>query len=887
MQAQSSPSRQSGSGTKSERSSSSAAAAASGLALAAGILQSLRPRQRQGRISCAVSLTQRLVADGWADEESEAAPGMNSRAPLLINGEIVLTKDTFPVSSPATGSLVGLAPQVSAAQIKAAVESAHRAASPWAALSAAERHAALKCCAEKLRAELEPLATLQTNESGRPLPETRIEILVAAANFENAGRLLDISKQEDICEDEHKKVVVRRVPLGVVAVIAPWNAPIVLGWKPTSSALACGNTVVLKPAPQTPLTTLRIGELLRPLLPPGVLNVVVGTDTSAPRPGELLISHPLVKKVVFTGSTAIGRKVMSACAKDFKRILLELGGNDAAIIRHDCDPHDIVDGVFSAAFFNNGQTCCAIKRIYVHQSIYDRFVDAFVARARRARLGNGLIEGVELGPLASGVQLKHVTELVEDARKNGGRVLCGGGATAGPPGDDGPNTGLFYLPTIVVDVAEGVRLVDEEQFGPVVPVMPFKTDEEAIRRANGTSYGLGASVWSADVEKANAIADQLKAGTVWVNRHCEFIRNAPFGGIGSSGIGRAGDLSARDLAEYTELKTVVLARGPQPNVVEVPPMACVTIEGRATELLRQRLTKIRSRPWRNPLAFEAAARDAVLEFPLQPVNFRTSVLSVADPEGPCCVVVRGFPVELTFGALPAAPGADGSKADIASEACLMGSMALLGASAFSYRSHDNENPFAHLFTKSILHETGDVFGWHRDGRCSPAFDAPRRFYRPEEHVPDFVAAFCLRGDEPASASYVDFRELATAMAPEDLSCLQRETMTFFDTDTGHRTEQVHVVSPSPLDDNSYIIDLKHPDRFEPEGHPEAISAYRRACDVAQSKAHRVDLHPGDMVVFNNKRCVHAWSPKESTRGAWLQGVRASCAVKNWPSRSVQ
>jgi len=882
-QIQSSSSHQPGWRTGTARIGLSAPAAASGLAFATCLLRT-RPRQR--RTQSAASLAQQLVSDGWTEEDNETAHGMHSRAPLLINGKTILTKDTFRVLCPATGNLVGLAPQVSIPQINAAVEAAHRAAEPWASVCIMERRRMLKSCADVLRAELEPLATLQTNESGRPLPETRIEILVAAANFEHAALLLDIRTQEDICEDEHKKVVVRRIPLGVVAVIAPWNAPIVLGWKPTSSALACGNTVILKPAPQTPLTTLRIGELLRPLLPPGVLNVVVGRDTMTPRPGEILTSHPLVRKVVFTGSTAIGRKVVSACAQDFKRMLLELGGNDAAIIREDCDPHAIIDGVFSAAFFNNGQTCCAIKRLYVHESIFDHFVETFVARARRARLGNGLNQGVELGPLANDVQLGHVNELVKDARKNGGQVLCGGGAIAGPPGDDGPNTGLFYLPTIVVGIAEGVRLVDEEQFGPVVPVMPFKTDEEAIRRANGTSYGLGASVWSADIEKANEIADKLKAGTVWVNRHCEFIRNAPFGGIGNSGIGRAGDLSARDLAEYTELKTIALAKAPPPAPAEVPTMACVRIDGQATEMLRERLATIREKPWLDADAFEADARDAVLQFPLQPVNFRSELLSVADPAGPCCLVVHGLPVELTHGALPSAPGVPGSKTDTASEACLIGSLALLGASIFTYHSQDDDKCPRNLFRESVLHESTEMFGWHRDGRCSPAFHPPRRYYRSEEHVPEFVAAFCLHAQEPASASFVDFRDLCAAMTPDELSCLQNEPMAFFDNETGLRTEQVYVACPSPLDDGSYIVDLRHPDRFEAEGQPQAVSAYQRACDLAHKLTQTVQLQPGSMVIFNNKQCLHAWTPAESHKAPWLQAVRASCGAKNWSGRRV-
>jgi len=848
-----------------------------------GAARSSRPLRRGRGAPDSGSLRTRLFAQdesGWdaaevAEDESMAPL---DRAPLLIDGKLALTKTTFKVTSPATGNLVGLAPNVSKVQIDIAVRAAHRAAEAWGAMPHSKRRDILVACAGLLREKLEPLATLQTNESGRPIAETRIELMVAAASFENAGRLLNIEREDCIAEDEDKRVVVRGEPVGVVAVIAPWNAPIVLGWKPTAIALACGNTVVLKPAPQTPLTTLRIGELLRPLFPPGVLNVVVGTDDTSPRPGEVLTGHPLVRKVVFTGSTANGSKVMEACSKDFKRMLLELGGNDAAIIRHDCDIQSTADALFKGTFFNNGQTCCAAKRIYVHESIFDSFAEAFASRCRRAVLGNGLTAGVELGPLANNVQLKHVTELVEDARKNGARILCGGGAIAGPPGDESSNTGLFYLPTIVVGIIEGTRLVDEEQFGPVVPLMPFKDDAEAIRRANATTFGLGASIWSSDIETANMLARQLKAGTVWVNRHCEFIRNAPFGGVKSSGIGRSGDLGKNDMAEYTEVKTLVLAKARKVVVAPLPavPVARVLIEDKAQAILRQLLLKIRVQLRKDADAFEAATREAVRTFPFQPMNFRAAIESLAKPDGPPCVLVSGLPVKPPS-------GQDGAAYSV-SEALLIGTLGLLGARAFAYESGPSR-PGEEALVREL--DPIEAVGMHRPGRCWPPFEAPRRYFRPEEQVAEFVASICARSDSEKSVSVtiVDFTRLCDAASVEDLDCLRQSPLAFFDKESGRRSERVTVVCDSQVVGMPPIVDLRSLDRFEPEGDAAAVAAYNRVCEVAGGICESLELNSGDMVIFNNKRCLHSWS--DGVRTACLYTAYASRAAVSWPNRLTQ
>jgi len=498
-----------------------------------------------------------------------------------------------------------------------------------------------------------------------------------------------------------------------------------------------------------------------------------------------------------------------------------------------------------------------------------------VARARRAKLGNGLNSGTELGPLASYLQLRHVTELVDDARREGGRVLCGGGATAGPPGDEGPGTGLFYLPTIVVGIREGTRLVDEEQFGPVVPVMPFKDVNEAVRRANGTCYGLGASVWSRDVAKANSLADQLRAGTVWVNAHCEFIRNAPFGGIGSSGIGRAGDLGLRDLAEYTELRTMCLAVPPVPTVKAVArAIPCISVQAKAQGMLGQRLASIRTDLHQDPDTFAAEAKEAVRTFPLQPVDFRPALLSILEADGPPCVMFSGMPTEQHLDTSVAGRSqSSSSRSGLGhsnGEALLMGVAALLGACAVGYKGHRNE-----AFVRELPADAHAGCGWHRGGRCSPAYEAPRRFYRPEELVPDLVAAFCIRSDSSTSLQLVDLQRLCDVIAVEDLNCLRCHPLTFFDNETGVRSEQVLVAADSADQASAVpILDLREPSRFEAEGIPEAVAAYERVLQAAEANSESLKLRSGDLIILNNKRCLHAWGRPEPDEQALLQTLHA-------------
>jgi hypothetical protein len=405
--------------------------------------------------------------------------------------------------------------------------------------------------------------------------------------------------------------------------------------------------------------------------------------------------------------------------------------------------------------------------------------------------------------------------------------------------------------------------------------MPFKDAGEAVRRANGTCYGLGASVWSRDVAKANELADQLQAGTVWVNRHCEFIRNAPFGGIGSSGIGRAGDLSSRDLAEYTELRTMCLAVPPVPTVKAVArAIPCVSVQAKAQAMLGQRLASIRSDLHQDPDAFAAEAKEAVRTFPLQPVDFRPALLSILEADGPPCVMLSGLPAESgTSIAGRSQSSSSSSKSGLGhgnGEALLMGTAALLGACAVGYRGHHNE-----ALVRELPADAHEGCGWHRGGRCSPAYEAPRRFYRPEEHVPDLVVAFCVRSDSSTALRLVDMHRLCDTITVDDLNCLRHNRLTFFDNVTGVRSEQILVAADSAeLASPVPILDLREPGRFEAEGNPEAVAAYERVLQAAEATSEFLKLRSGDFVILNNKRCLHAWSRPEPDGHALLQTLHA-------------
>jgi acyl-CoA reductase-like NAD-dependent aldehyde dehydrogenase len=337
-------------------------------------------------------------------------------------------------------------------------------------------------------------------------------------------------------------VELRYFPLGVVGIITPWNAPINLAAGPLTSALYTGNTVVLKPSPYTPLCTLKMGEIAKDIFPPGVVNVLAGGDDL----GQWMTEHKGIDKIAFTGSVATGKKVMASAAQNLKRVTLELGGNDPAIVLEDADVKSIASKIFFACFVNSGQVCMAIKRIYAHERIYDQLCDALVEEARKAKVGDGLDPATQLGPIQNKMQYEKVKGILEDTRKRGGRILAGGVVPEGP--------GYFIPPTVVADIPEDSALVREEQFGPIVPILKFNDLEDVIRRANDTRYGLSGSVWSSDIERATGIAQRLEVGTAWVNQHRATSAVIPFGGAKESGVGR--QYSILGLKGYMEPRVI-------------------------------------------------------------------------------------------------------------------------------------------------------------------------------------------------------------------------------------------------------------------------------------------------------------------------------------------
>jgi len=343
---------------------------------------------------------------------------------------------------------------------------------------------------------------------------------------------------EVIQDDAQARIEVRRKPLGVVGSITPWNWPLMIAIWHVIPALRTGNTVVIKPSSLTPLTTIRFAELSNEVLSPGVLNIV----TAECGIGSAVASHPDIAKMVFTCSTPIGKNIMQSACGNLKRLTLELGGNDAGIVLPDVSVEEIVPKIFAAAFNNNGQTCVALKRLYVHEDIHA----ALTKVATGVSTGNGLEKGVDLGPLQNKDQLDLVVALAEDTRKAGGRFLCGGIKPGG--------IGYFYPVTLVADVNDGMRLADEEQFGPILPISKYSDIDEAIRRANNSPFGLGGSVWAKDIEKAKILAMRLECGSAWVNTHADIQPNAPFGGMKESGFGV--EFAREGLAEYTSIQTV-------------------------------------------------------------------------------------------------------------------------------------------------------------------------------------------------------------------------------------------------------------------------------------------------------------------------------------------
>ncbi|WP_186167950.1 aldehyde dehydrogenase family protein [Burkholderia gladioli] len=463
---------------------------------------------------------------------------------LSIAGRQVAGKKTINVLNPATEQVLATCSVADEGQLDQAVAAASKVQGHWANMSHQFRSGRLLQLASAIEARTEELANLLTSEQGKPLGEAKLEIAGAAAVIKfYATQELPIVVLE---ENESGRILEQRLPLGVVAAITPWNFPVILLAMKIAPALIVGNTVVAKPSPYTPLTTTVIGKIANAIFPPGVLNVIVDNNDL----GEKLTSHPLVSKISFTGSTETGKRVMSSAAATLKRLTLELGGNDAAIVLEDVDVEATAEKIFAAAMFNAGQVCLATKRVYAHRSVYSKLCAALTNLAKNAVVGDGTDPRVTVGPVQNRAQFEKVLSLIESA-KTAGSVLAGGNRLDRP--------GYFIQPTIIADLPNNAPLVMKEQFGPVLPVLPFDDVDDAIEWANASELGLGGVVWSKDTNRALDVALKIDSGIVWINKFLEIPFTVPFGGAKQSGIGR--EQGIEGMKEFTQAKVINIAPG--------------------------------------------------------------------------------------------------------------------------------------------------------------------------------------------------------------------------------------------------------------------------------------------------------------------------------------
>jgi len=457
---------------------------------------------------------------------------------MLVGGALIDTPQSIEVVNPATEELAGRCACGEPAHVDTAVAAARAAFPAWADTPIDDRRRVLHAIADVAERHVAEIATILVAEQGKPLAAARGEVERVAGAFRHVAHF-DLPEHALTALDSGD-VEVRRRPLGVVAAIVPWNFPLILMAAKVPYALLAGNTVVLKPAPTTPLATLRLFELAREVIPPGVVNTLAD-------PGDLgpaLTTHPDVAKISFTGSTATGRRVMAGAADTLKRLTLELGGNDAAIVLDDADVGAIAPRLFEAAFRNSGQLCAAVKRLYVHESVHDALCARLVELADAAVVGNGAVAGTTMGPLQNRTQFDRVLALIETARDEG-RLLTGGGV---------PGRGYFIRPAIVSDMPDDSTLVAEEQFGPILPVLRFTDEDDAIQRANASPYGLGGSIWTSDMARGHALATRLDCGTVWINKHAEMSHDIPFAGAKQSGFGV--EMGPAGLEEFTRIQVI-------------------------------------------------------------------------------------------------------------------------------------------------------------------------------------------------------------------------------------------------------------------------------------------------------------------------------------------
>jgi len=462
---------------------------------------------------------------------------------MIIDGRPVITPTTAPVFNPATKQEIARVPVATQQMLADAIAAANAAFGAWSKTPLENRQAIVAAIGDRLEAHAEEFLDLLTAEQGKPRAMAEWEVYGSVAWFREVAK--QSLPEEVLIDDTERRVISRCTPLGVVGAIVPWNFPILLAvWK-IAPALVAGNTMIVKPSPFTPLCDLKLVELVQDLLPPGVLSVVTGDDEL----GKWITSHPGIAKIAFTGSTETGKHVMRSAAGTMKRITLELGGNDPAIVLSDVDPAKVAPLIFWAAFQNNAQFCNAAKRIYIHDDVYEAVRDELVLYAERVVVGDGADPATQLGPVQNKQQYDKVAEYFADCLENGYRFVVGGHIDPASPG--------WFVPVTIVDnPPEASRLVVEEPFGPILPILRWSDEADVIARANDTVWGLGATVWGEDLEALERIGRQLQAGTVWLNEVHQYSPHQVFGGHKQSGLGAENSLHG--LAEYTNHQTITL-----------------------------------------------------------------------------------------------------------------------------------------------------------------------------------------------------------------------------------------------------------------------------------------------------------------------------------------
>jgi acyl-CoA reductase-like NAD-dependent aldehyde dehydrogenase len=474
---------------------------------------------------------------------------------FIGGGEHANRGDPLPITNPGTGEVFAEVPGGTAEDMDAAVSAAAAAHGEWSALAVSKRGEILARAAHHAEGHLEELIPLLTREQGKTLRDARIELSKAVDTLMHyAGLSKALRGVHTPGLDPGVDGIVLRRPLGVVGAIVPWNFPTTLLCNKLAPALVAGNTVVAKPAGTTPLTTLRFAELLyEGGLPAGVFNVVTGGGSVT---GTALVTHPHVRKIAFTGSTPVGEQIMALAARGTKRVTLELGGSDPMIICDDADLDAAASAASMGRFYNCGQACLAIKRVYVFESVADQVIEAVTAKAKRLKVGRGDVKGTQMGPLHTAVQRDEVAGQVQRTLAQGGSLVAGGAA----PDDADLEGGFFYLPTVVIDPPHEAPMATEEVFGPALPIWRVTDLDEAIQRANASQFGLGSSVWTRDLQRARQAAERIEAGYTWINSKTKVYDELPFGGWKSSGYGKEHGAEAFDY--YTETKSVVFGAQP-------------------------------------------------------------------------------------------------------------------------------------------------------------------------------------------------------------------------------------------------------------------------------------------------------------------------------------